>query len=124
VFNVQNADFSFESGGAADLCWLGFTSLLGAAALHPSAGWRPSSDRRCDRDAAAVAPVGDGARRALHVAALVAVPAGHVVWGSADDTTTTVAAGALALGLVVWRTFGTRSVTARSVAPLGAVANA
>ncbi|BAN02611.1 hypothetical protein [Ilumatobacter coccineus] len=101
VFNVQNADFTFEAGGVADLCWLGFTSLLGAAALHPSAR------RRTDAPT-----VEHGSRTALHVAALGAIPVGHLVWGSRDDIRYTVAAAAVAIGIVGWRSLSRRSPAA------------
>lgn len=103
VFNVQNADFTFEAGGVADLCWLGFTSLLGAAALHPSA------QRRDD-----TAPVESGQRTALHVAALAAIPVGHLVWGTSDDLRYTVAAAVVAVGIVGWRVSSRRSPALRS----------
>lgn len=111
VFNVQNAGFAFESGGVADLCWLGFTCLLGAAALHPAAGAHDDSD-------AAATSIEPG-RRWIHAAALATIPVGHVIWGSSDDLAFTLAATAVAVGLIGW-TLVAKQSTARAVAPAAA----
>lgn len=116
VFNVQNANFAFESGGVADLCWLGFTSLLGAAALHPAADERD--------DSAAAATVAVPGRRWIHAAALVAIPVGQVTWGSSDDVVFAVASTVVAGGLVGWTLVLDRSSSPAEVPAAAAIARA
>lgn len=116
VFNVQNVGFAFESGGVADLCWLGFTSLIGAAALHPSSGVSGAED------AAAITAV--PVRRSIHVASLAAIAAGHAIWGSSDDLPYTLGAAALASGLVSWSWLSERSASLVGAPSTAAIARA
>ena len=94
VFNVAAADFSFESGGVADLGWLAFTSMLGAAALHPSV-----VDGRA-QDVVPVRPIPGGrtvGRTVTLVVAVASIPVAQLVWGDGDDLATTLAALAVAV---------------------------
>lgn len=116
VFNVQNTSFAFESGGVADLCWLGFTSLLGAAALHPATGV-------CD-DSQVVATAVVPGRHWLQASALVAIPIGYVGWGSSDDLTFTIASAVVAIGLVGWTLASSRSTARATVPSAAAIASA
>lgn len=81
IYNVQMADFSFESGGLADLGWLAFTTFVGAAALHPSMGARVASS-----PAGESAPQTSAAPARLIGVVFVAVigVAVYLVWGDGE----------------------------------------
>lgn len=103
VFNVAAISFSFESGGVADLGWLTFMVLLGAAALHPSAG-EPDGGPAPRRD---VVPARRSACSAVVPAvAVVFIPVAHLRWAdgeylTATGVTTAIAVAALTVRVVL-----------------------
>ncbi len=116
VFNVQNIGFAFESGGIADLCWLGFTSLIGAAALHPSSAVQHAEF--------STAPTPAPARRSILIASLSAIGVGQVAWGTSDDLAYTFGAATVAIVAVSWSALANRSSASVSVSAPAAIARA
>ena len=97
VFNVAAISFSFEPGGVADLGWMAFMVLLGAAALHPSVAVT---------QAPVDVPIARRTRRGGYAVlfAVAAVPAAQLRWGDTEDVATSVLTVALAMVLVAART--------------------
>lgn len=96
VYNVQAAEFAFESGGLADLGWLAFTTLVGVAALHPSMA-QPSTPV----DASAGAE--DPARLVGAVLSALLGPAVYLIWGESDGRIVAATAVAAIVMLLVVR---------------------
>ena len=99
AYNVAALGDGFVDGGLGSLGWLGFTSLLGGALLHPSVRFSGTS--------------ADAARRPwpnlMLVAAPVAVVGAHFAWGDADSRPTSIACLAVVLVLSASRFAESRS---------------
>ena len=107
IYGVLNSAGTFQTGGFADLFWLGFYVLIGAAALQPTT--------------AAMVQVrgpasGQLSRSRLLMLCLMtlAVPAIDLVWGGAADKTLTAVTSMLMFVLVLARLAGLMGVVLRS----------
>jgi len=99
AYNVAALGDGFVDGGLGSLGWLGFTSLLGGALLHPSVRFSGTS--------------ADAARRpwpnVMTVVAPLAVVGAHLAWGGSDSVTVSIVCLVAVLALAGVRVVGSRS---------------
>ena len=107
IYGVLNSAGTFQTGGFADLFWLGFYVLIGAAALQ-----RATSDSVQVRGPSSV----QLSRTRLLMLCLMtlAVPAIDLVWGGAKDKTLTAVTSMVMFVLVLARLAGLMGVVLRS----------
>ena len=107
IYGVLNSAGTFETGGFADLFWLGFYVLIGAAALQPAL-----PDSLQVRGFAS----GQLSRSRLVMLCLMtlAVPTIDLVWGGPADKTLTAVTSMLMFVLVLGRLAGLMGVVLRS----------
>ena len=107
IYGVLNSAGTFQTGGFADLFWLGFYVLIGAAALQPA-----SDDAVHVRGHAS----GQLSRSRLLMLCLMtlAVPSIDLLWGGAADKTLTAVTSMVMFVLVLGRLAGLMGVVLRS----------
>ena len=107
IYGVLNSAGTFQTGGFADLCWLGFYVLVGAAALQPamprSMEMRSSSSSQLSRT-----------RLAMLCLITLAVPTIDLIWGKPSDKTLTAITSMVMFVLVLGRLGGLMGVVLRS----------
>ena len=107
IYGVLNSAGTFQTGGFADLFWLGFYVLIGAAALQPgtadSAPVRGPSSGQLSRS-----------RLVMLCLMTLAVPTIDLLWGGAADKTLTAVTSMLMFVLVLGRLAGLMGVVLRS----------
>ena len=107
IYGVLNSAGSFETGGFADLFWLGFYVLIGAAALQPAIP-----------KAVQVPGFSSGqlsrSRLAMLCLMTLAVPTIDLVWGGPADKALTAVTSMLMFVLVLGRLAGLMGVVLRS----------
>ena len=103
IYGVLSSAGTFQTGGFADMFWLGFYVLIGAGALHPS-----MSDEIVAREI----HVGQITRSRLALLFLVvlAVPVIDLLWGKPIDKVLTSATSMIMFGLVLVRLMGLMTV--------------
>ncbi|HEY0517992.1 MAG TPA: GNAT family N-acetyltransferase [Ilumatobacteraceae bacterium] len=107
IYGVLNSAGTFQTGGFADLFWLGFYVLLGAAALQPAVH---DSIRAPGRSAGQLSRW----RLAMLCLMTLAVPTIDLVWGGPADKTLTALTSMLMFVLVLGRLAGLMGVVLRS----------
>ncbi|MEP7201076.1 MAG: GNAT family N-acetyltransferase [Ilumatobacteraceae bacterium] len=107
IYGVLNSAGTFETGGFADLFWLGFYVLIGAAALQPALP-----------DTVAVQNLASGQLSRIRLAMLclmtLAVPTIDLAWGGPGDKVLTALTSMLMFVLVLGRLAGLMGVVLRS----------
>ncbi|HEX2782450.1 MAG TPA: GNAT family N-acetyltransferase [Ilumatobacteraceae bacterium] len=107
IYGVLNSAGTFQTGGVADLCWLGFYVLVGTAALQPamprSEEMRSSSSSQLSRT-----------RLSMLCLITLAVPTIDLVWGKPADKTLTAITSMVMFVLVLGRLGGLMGVVLRS----------
>ncbi len=108
IYGVLNSAGTFETGGFADLFWLGFYVLVGAAALQPArmptlVQVRGFSSGQLSRS-----------RLAMLCLMTLAVPTIDLVWGGPADKTLTALTSMFMFVLVLARLAGLMGVVLRS----------
>ena len=107
IYGVLNSAGTFQTGGFADLFWLGFYVLIGAAALQPAT----------DDSVQVLSHVsGQLSRSRLLMLCLMtlAVPTIDLVWGGPADKTLTAVTSMVMFVLVLGRLAGLMGVVLRS----------
>ena len=107
IYGILNSAGTFQTGGFADLFWLGFYVLIGAAALQPA-----TSDSVQVRGPSSVQL--SRSRLLMLCLMTLAVPAIDLVWGGAKDKTLTAVTSMVMFVLVLGRLAGLMGVVLRS----------
>jgi diguanylate cyclase (GGDEF)-like protein len=107
IYGVLNSAGTFETGGFADLFWLGFYVLVGAAALQTA---RPDSVQVRSFASSQLSR----SRLAMLCLMTLAVPTIDLVWGRPADKTLTAVTSMLMFVLVLGRLGGLMGVVLRS----------
>ena len=107
IYGVLNSAGTFETGGFADLFWLGFYVLVGAAALQPSV---PDSVQVRTHSSSQLSR----SRLAMLCLMTLAVPTIDLVWGRPADKILTAVTSMLMFVLVLGRLAGLMGVVLRS----------
>jgi diguanylate cyclase (GGDEF)-like protein len=107
IYGVLNSAGTFQTGGFADLFWLGFYVLIAVAALQP-----PMSGQQQDRKASS----SQLSRTRLVMLCLITltVPTIDMVWGRPSDKTLTAVTSMVMFVLVLGRLGGLMGVVLRS----------
>ena len=107
IYGVLNSAGTFQTGGFADLFWLGFYVLIAVAALQP-----PMSGQQQDRKASS----SQLSRTRLVMLCLITltVPTIDMVWGRPGDKTLTAVTSMVMFVLVLGRLGGLMGVVLRS----------
>ena len=107
IYGVLNSAGTFETGGFADLFWLGFYVLIGAAALQPSVVGstqaRSASSSQISRS-----------RLVMLCLVTLAVPMIDLIWGRQADKVLTASTSMVMFVLVLGRLGGLMGVVLRS----------
>ncbi len=105
-YGLLSSAGTFTTGSYVDAFWLGFYTLFGAAALHPSMAERPTAG---NTNSARITP----SRLVVLCLATVAVPLIDLVWGEPIDKVVTTIGAVVLFLLVLGRVMGLmRIVTA------------
>ncbi|MGZ4674011.1 MAG: EAL domain-containing protein, partial [Ilumatobacteraceae bacterium] len=107
IYGVLNSAGTFETGGFADLFWLGFYVFVGAAALQPAV---PHSVQMKSRTSGQLSR----ARLGMLCLITIAVPTIDLLWGRPADKVLTTLTSMVMFVLVLGRLAGLMGVVRRS----------
>jgi diguanylate cyclase (GGDEF)-like protein len=106
IYGVLNSAGTFETGGFADLFWLGFYVLIGAAALQPSVAGSAQVRKSSSQISRS--------RLVMLCLVTLAVPMIDLIWGRQADKVLTASTSMVMFVLVLGRLGGLMGVVLRS----------